>query len=98
MMTFYNYVIQSTDKKLLHFNLSKSGRILRVDNTCFPRPGHILLILQSINHVSHKSHNIMKYFSNKHFYSRAQNINFEDGHDQSFIRNSITLHIVSGSH
>ena len=30
----------------------------------------------------------MKCFSNKHFYSRAQNINFQDGHDQPFIRNS----------
>ena len=34
--------IQITDKKLLHFKLSKSGQILRVDKTCFPRPGHIL--------------------------------------------------------
>ena len=33
--------IQSTDKKLLHFKLSKSGHILRVDKTCFLRPGHI---------------------------------------------------------
>ena len=30
-----------TDKKLLHFKLSKSGQILHVDKTCFPRPGHI---------------------------------------------------------
>ena len=35
--------IQVTDKKLLHFKLSKSGQILRVDKTCFPRPGHKLL-------------------------------------------------------
>ena len=34
--------IQITDKKLLHFKLSKSGQILCVDKTCFPRPGHIL--------------------------------------------------------
>ena len=34
-------VIQVTDKKLLHFKLSKSGQILSVDKTCFPRPGHI---------------------------------------------------------
>ena len=33
--------IQITDKKLLHFKLSKSGQILSVDKTCFPRPGHI---------------------------------------------------------
>ena len=33
--------IQITDKKLLHFKLSKSGQILHVDKTCFPRPGHI---------------------------------------------------------
>ena len=33
--------IQITDKKLLPFKLSKSGQILRVDKTCFPRPGHI---------------------------------------------------------
>ena len=33
--------IQLTDKKLLHFKLSKSGQILRVDKTCFPRPSHI---------------------------------------------------------
>ena len=34
-------MIQITDKKLLHFKLSKSGKILHVDKTCFPRPGHI---------------------------------------------------------
>ena len=32
--------IQITDKKLLHFKLAKSGQILRVDKTCFPRLGH----------------------------------------------------------
>ena len=32
--------IQITDNKLLHFKLPKSGQILRVDKTCFPRPGH----------------------------------------------------------
>ena len=32
-----------TDKKLLHFKLSKSGEILSVDKTGFPRPGHILI-------------------------------------------------------
>ena len=31
-----------TDKKLLHFRLSKLGQILRIDNTGFPRHGHIL--------------------------------------------------------
>ena len=35
--------IQITDKKLLHFKLSKSGQILCVDKTNFPRPGHIYL-------------------------------------------------------
>ena len=34
-------MIQITDKKLLHFKLSKSGQILHVDKTCFPRPSHI---------------------------------------------------------
>ena len=29
-----------TDIKLLHFKLSKSGQILRVDKTGYPRPGH----------------------------------------------------------
>ena len=33
--------IQITEKKLLHFKLSKSGQILRVDKTSFPRPRHI---------------------------------------------------------
>ena len=33
--------IRITDKMLLHFKLSKSDQILRVDKTCFPRPGHI---------------------------------------------------------
>ena len=37
--------IQITDKTLLHVKLSKSGQVLRVDKTCFPRPGHILYIL-----------------------------------------------------
>ena len=33
--------IQITDKKLLlHIKLLKSGQILRVDKTFFPRPGH----------------------------------------------------------
>ena len=37
-------MIQTTDKKLLPFKLSKSGQILHVDKTCFPRPGHIYAI------------------------------------------------------
>ena len=46
LMDFYIYddildMIQITDKKLLQFKLSQSGQILRVDKTCFPRPGHI---------------------------------------------------------
>ena len=32
--------IWSTDKKLLHFKLSKLGQILHVDKTGSPRPGH----------------------------------------------------------
>ena len=36
--------IQITDKKLLHVKLSKLGHILHVDETCFPRPGHIYRI------------------------------------------------------
>ena len=47
LMDFCTYddildTIPITDKKLLHFKPSKSGQILRVDKTCFPRPGHIL--------------------------------------------------------
>ena len=45
-MDFYIYddildTIQITDKTLLHFKLSKSGQIVRVDKTGFPRPTHI---------------------------------------------------------
>ena len=36
-------MIQVTDKKLLHFKLSKSGQFLRVDKTCFPRPSHKII-------------------------------------------------------
>ena len=36
--------IPITDKKLLHFKLSKLGQILHVDKTCFPRPGHIYVL------------------------------------------------------
>ena len=35
--------IQIIDKKLLHYKLLKSGQILHVDKTCFPRPGHICI-------------------------------------------------------
>ena len=35
--------IQIRDKKLLQFKPSKSGQILRVDKTCFPRPSHIYI-------------------------------------------------------
>ena len=34
-----------TDKKLLHFKLSKSGQILHIDKTCFPRPGHTYIYI-----------------------------------------------------
>ena len=33
--------IRITNKKLLHFKLSKSGQIIRVDKTSSPRAGHI---------------------------------------------------------
>ena len=33
-----------TDKKLLHFKFSKSGQILCIDKTGFPRPGHIIIL------------------------------------------------------
>ena len=36
--------IEITDKTLLHVKLSKSGQILHVDKTCFPRPGHIMML------------------------------------------------------
>ena len=42
-------VIWITDKMLLHFKLSKSGQILCVDKTCFPRPGHIYLFMTYYN-------------------------------------------------
>ena len=32
--------IRITDKKLLHFKLSKAGQILRVGKTSFPKPSH----------------------------------------------------------
>ena len=35
--------IPITDKKLLHFKLSKLGQILHVDKTYFPRPGHNII-------------------------------------------------------
>ena len=35
--------IRIINKMLLHFKLSKSGQILHVDKTCFPRPGHICM-------------------------------------------------------
>ena len=37
----YEYTLLVINNKLLHFKLSKSGQILHVDKTCFPRPGHI---------------------------------------------------------
>ena len=38
-------MIQITYKTLLHFKLSKSGQILHVDKTYFPRPGHIYIYI-----------------------------------------------------
>ena len=40
--------IQVTDKKLLYFKLTKLGQNLRVDKTCFPRPGHIYIYIYAI--------------------------------------------------
>ena len=40
----YNDIVNTicvTDKKLLHFELSKLGQNLHVDKTSFPRPAHI---------------------------------------------------------
>ena len=34
-----------TDEKLLHFKLSRSGQILRIDKTSFPLPSHICLYM-----------------------------------------------------
>ena len=42
-----------TDKKLLHFKLSKSGQILRVDKTGFPRPSHIFRQATELSVMSH---------------------------------------------
>ena len=42
-------IIQIIDKELLHFKLLKSGQILHVDKTCFPRPGHIFKWLHFYN-------------------------------------------------
>ena len=44
--------IRTTDKKLLHFKLSESAQTLHVDKTSFARPGHILKIKHSRNHVA----------------------------------------------
>ena len=38
-------IIQITDKKLLHFKLLKSGQILCVNKTGYPRSGHKLCML-----------------------------------------------------
>ena len=40
-----------TDIKLLHFKLSKSGQILCVDKTCFPRPSNICSCLEGVEHA-----------------------------------------------
>ena len=55
-LCIYNEILDLiliTDKKLLHFKLSKSGQILRVDKTCFPRPGHISNTLPKVSKVDH---------------------------------------------
>ena len=44
----YDYILDTihiTGKKLLHFKCSKSGQILHVDTTGFPRPSHIWLCM-----------------------------------------------------
>ena len=40
-------VIHITNRKLLHFKLSKSGNIIRVDKTCFPKPSHMCIHILS---------------------------------------------------
>ena len=49
-------MIQIPDKALLHCKFSKSGEILRVGKTCFPRPGHI-----SCLNIHGRWHNITYY-------------------------------------
>ena len=44
-------MIQITDKRLLHFKLSKLGQILHVDETCFPRPGHNSCFITTIRYT-----------------------------------------------
>ena len=44
------------DKKVLHFKLSKSGQIVYVDKTGFPRPSHISISVQSYTIEGHKLH------------------------------------------
>ena len=41
------HTILITDKKLIHFKLSKSGQILHVDKTGFARPSHKYRTLQA---------------------------------------------------
>ena len=48
--------IMVIDKRLLHFKLSKSGQILRVDKTYFPRPGHIYIAIIHIIILINKVH------------------------------------------
>ena len=55
------------DKKLLHFKLSNSGQIIRVDKSCFPRPGHILCVKEG--HVL-----VIRYEGPKGRYRIAENI------------------------
>ena len=40
-----------TDKKLLHFKLSKSDQIVHVGKTGFPRPGHIYASWKKSGHL-----------------------------------------------
>ena len=56
--------IRIADKKLFHFKPSKSGQILRVDKTCFPKPGHIYILYiyrdwkqSSLSHLRIHIHN-----------------------------------------
>ena len=50
-----SHATRITDKKLLHFKLSKSGQILCVDKTCFPRPGHIYILPHNTIYASPNS-------------------------------------------
>ena len=66
LMDFCTYddildTIRITDKKLLHFKLSKSSQILRVDKTGYPRLGHICSYCMAPYFVVETFHNFCNY-------------------------------------